>query len=232
MVGQRVPLIAMLTTPRDGASYVERTHAAVKAQLPAGEECLLVVDGRQGPVCVGPTAFVTKKHKGNRAAFFEVIGHAAVYARPLLFLEDDIELCRNAIPYMFDFRIPDGIGWVQFFTPPPLRSGAGNGLHVGPPGTARFLQAAKFSAETCLRLWSWWAASDIDHAGGSDVALGMASKEMQIPWAAHSPDLVQHIGETSTGDNTHLTWWRRSADWPGEEFDANTLRGRPEYGPA
>lgn len=220
----------MLTHPRDGASYVERTHAAVKAQMPEGEEPLLVVDGKQGPVCCGPIAFVTKKHKGNRAAFFETVLHAAVYARPLLFLEDDIELCVNAVPYMFDFKVPDGLGWVQFFTPAPLRSGSGYGLHVANPGTSRFLQAVKFPVDTVLALAQWWAAADIDHAGSADQALAKAAKALRLPWAAHAPDLVQHVGETSTFDETKLTWWRKSPDWPGQTFDANTLKGRREYG--
>lgn len=207
-------MISIITAPRKSNEwYFAATLDEVERQI-RNEELAIVVDG----------VSFEKRGDGNREAFFYALSLAADSGQDLLYLEDDLKFCKNAIPYMCDYQVPRGIGWVQFFTPGPVSAGSGRGLHTAPPGTSMFNQCLKFSSNTARKLVEWNKHDDGELCA-ADSVLRLASRELGIPWASHRPDLVQHIGEVSVyDDGRRLEWWRVASDWPGEDFDAMELK--------
>lgn len=216
-------MIVVLTSPRDGASYLEQTLRQVEDQAP-NEQKLLISHRIAAPVRDGWQALHVEHGHGNRKPFFIGLAIAAEFG-DVIWLEDDIRLCKNALTYMSGFVVPAGLGWVQFFTPVPLRSGVGFGLHVGSPGSSRFLQAVKFSqaaAQAVCR--SFRRRFDHEPDGSADQALASISKHLGMRWAAHAPDLAEHVGDVSAfGDGRRLTWFRKATDFR-PDLDALSLR--------
>jgi len=222
-------MVTIVTVPRQNNEYYfAHTYEEVRRQLNDDTNLVIVVDGDYAVLATHNTVLhVKKKRPGNRDAFFAALKFAYENKEDLLFLEDDLRFCKNAIPYMLGFSVPLGIGWVQFFTPGPVRRDHAPGLHIAPPGTSMFNQALLFPVDTLRRLTDWNDVAGCDMQA-SDGALKQASRELGISWASHVPDLVQHIGEVSVyDDGRRLEWWRKSGDFPGEAFDAMTLKDNP-----
>jgi hypothetical protein len=207
-------MITILTHKRNktGFEYFYNTYDQVADQTDA--EIEVFVDGHELP---GTVDFIQlpKHSPGNRDAFFMILEYAAAFNEDLIYLEDDIKLSNNAIPYILDFQIPQEAGFTTFFTPKVQRCGAGDGVFIGPPGTFLFLQCVKFKHETVVKLVNWYKTAHPKN-NAADQILKQATKELNISWSMHKPDLAQHIGHESSVDNSKLTWWRLADAFVGD----------------
>lgn len=146
-------------------------------------------------------------------AMLDVVGD-----RDLIFLEDDVLPCVNALPYM--------VAWpsehvTHFFNGSRLPTG----LRKLPPGGFEFSQTIKVPA----RIVGTLRANPPTSRGvkdGWDLAIGRQLHKLGESLFQHR-SLVQHVGFTSMwtpGNN--LAKRLPARDWPGADFDALTLFGK------
>ncbi len=190
---------------------------------------------------------------GNKLPYFHLLELARAQApMDAIVLEDDVELCANAITRMLTFPIPADVAWVQFFSawtfcdkklaggpdPRPWRP------HPGlwrVPNLLQGCQAIKYPARTLVALDDWRRRDpEWQKYQESDVSIGLAQQRLGLRGACHSPDLVQHIGDVSVVSHGMLDEAgivdeqlrefanntlaaRISATWPGRGFDAMRL---------
>jgi glycosyltransferase involved in cell wall biosynthesis len=149
-------------------------------------------------------------------------------AGKVLFMEDDILPCKNAIERALSFEVPDDLGLVTFFDPGNV-----------PPGEERKLWkfgARKYSCNQCFlmprRSARWIRLSDPTngpwHGSNGDDFIGRSIA--RSPWpkiGTHIPCLVEHIGEVSLGYlGVGLIKGRVATNFPGKDFDALSLGWR------
>lgn len=139
----------------------------------------------------------------------------------LILVEDDVEPCRNLIPYLEQWRTPPGAAFTTFFNGRRLEEG----LHpaLAPDGRGFwFSQCLKLPASFLARA----AATDVNagrYSCGQDVALGVVAHDAGLGVWYH-PSLVQHVGHQSTIPGQTLTGKRAPAcDFVGAEFDALSM---------
>jgi hypothetical protein len=142
----------------------------------------------------------------------------------LILLEDDIEPCRNLVPYLEVWRTPPGAAFTTFFNGRRVCPGLQPAL--GPDGRG-------FWFSQCLKLPASFvelaAATDVSagrYSVGQDVALGRVAADAGLGVWYHT-SLVQHVGEESVGaPGSRLTGRRAPApDFVGPDFNALTLLG-------
>jgi len=143
-------------------------------------------------------------------AMLDVVGD-----RDLLFFEDDVRPCVNALPYMAAWSSPYV---THFFNGgrQPL------GPRKLPPGGFEFSQALKIPTRIVARLRAEPATSR-GLKDGWDLAIGRQLHRMGEPLYQHR-SLVQHVGFKSMwtpGNN--LAKRLPGPDFPGVDFDALTL---------
>jgi hypothetical protein len=135
--------------------------------------------------------------------------------RDLVFLEDDVMPCRNALPYMVAWASPHV---THFFN----GSRAPHGLRKLPPGGFEFSQTLKIPARVVKALRASPAVSK-GPRDGWDLAIGRQLAAMGEPLYQHR-SLVQHVGFQSMWQpGNNLAKRMPAPDWPGEDFDALTL---------
>jgi len=136
----------------------------------------------------------------------------------LLFLEDDVEPCRNALRYMIDWQHPS---MTTFYNP-----GRAVGMHPIEHGFI-FSQAFKLPAALVARMRAEpFPAPGLLQRDGIDNIVHRYLKRWGLPFYQHR-SLVQHVGEVSTWTTSKLTGnGRRSIDWPGPDVDALTFKWR------
>lgn len=226
--------LTVLTCPRS-KSYLGDTLASLER---AGAESVLrrvVVDGGQ-PVSAWPAISLGSTPQGNLRAFFEVLRIAyQTGATQLLYCEDDIIACKNAVPCAFNVGVPPWAAFTAFFDMKEMPRGLQAGLYrvsiMGLDGQGVWgFQAVLFPRRTIARLLE--ARERILSKGGHmafcDV---LAARELlfDLPdYAVCVPNLFEHVGEASALWTRVSTWSdyeinRRSVSFPGESFDAATL---------
>ncbi len=135
--------------------------------------------------------------------------------RDLVFIEDDVLPCRNALPYMVAWANPHA---THFFN----GSRAPVGLRKLPPGGFEFSQTIKLPARIVAALRADPPQS-IGLRDGWDLAIGRKLSKMGEPLFQHR-SLVQHVGFSSMWNPASDLAKRVPAqDWPGPDFDALTL---------
>jgi len=146
----------------------------------------------------------------------------------LLYCEDDITPCRNAVRHILQTRVPEDCAFVDFHDMVELRSGASRGLHV-----RRFdgLLRHKYIGNQCMmfprRTIDWLVQRDpvydyapVHHA---DAALGKLLEAS--PWPQYGicvPALVRHIGEVSAAHpelSLRGSVARLPTNYYGDDFD-------------
>jgi len=200
----------------------------------------------------------------------EPLGSARAYARAfrlaltvdpdfdqLTILEDDVELCSNALTYMSRVEVPSDIAFVTWFTyaydwrpsphapvePSPATRARDEKHGILAARPSRFFiltQAVTFPRQTadllleCPMFGAEWTERD-----GHDLMIGHALGDAR--YAAHFPVLVQHVGGLSsavklarkltkkeTPEHDAQEGARTSPHYVGPDFDALTLlRGLP-----
>lgn len=166
--------------------------------------------------------FLGKTSPGNRDAWFWLISNAASMGGSVLCFEDDLEICPGGVERMIEFKVPSDLAAVKFFTPKPVGIPATNGLHRAPAhvrkgALAFFLQAVKFSHDGLQALDLFRSNPAYNEHDEADKVIALACDLLNLSFASHKPDLVQHVGQISKATKSNkLAWWRKSADYQAE----------------
>jgi hypothetical protein len=220
--------ISIITCKRDKATYLGQTAAAL---LRAGaDECThrwVLIDGDSDPVPPGWEPETWWPRAGTRMMMwraFETALKAGV--DQLIYCEDDVTPCRNAIRYIARMRVPPARAFVDFYCGRkelPETPGVHDVPAIGFSGTQCFLISRQVMAWLMSR--DPLAVMPDQRYGhiytGSDMAL--AAHLMESPWSrylVHLPRLVQHDGDVSIA---HPRKGERRRPFPGEDFDALSL---------
>jgi len=171
---------------------------------------------------------------GSTEAMRRLVVASAALGGDLLFFEDDLLLCRNAVKRMIAQRVPEDVGIVTFFDMKEVAPGAAPGLYRRP---ADGHHGSGFWGAQCLRIHSeslayladrnWLDESRGDSRMASDILMGrhLAKHPKRRHLAVHTPNLVEHVGHASACfPGLSLSQrWRRATNFPGRGFDALSL---------
>jgi hypothetical protein len=158
---------------------------------------------------------IWKEPRGNLAAFHAILSFALQISSPgdrILFFEDDISFCKNAVARMLAVGVPPGCAFTSFFDMKEFFPGTPYGLYrvplSGVDGRGFWgLQAVLFTYETVKtfvesEVFKVRAKTLKSH---SDMVLVEALKEVAKEghqtcdaYAAHVPSLVEHEGADSS----------------------------------
>lgn len=231
-------LITITTCPRAGVSYLQQTAAALlRAGADACETRLVLADGEPPALADWPPGWDLDfrfPRSGDRLMMWWAFERALVAgAERLIYCEDDITPCRNAVRRMLQLPIPESVAFVDFHDNLELPDGAAPGTYEVP---AQGYSGRGYLGNLCMmfprRTFAWLVRQDpmsvlpqqrrgsIYHA--SDLVLGMLLASSPWPrYLAHLPRLVRHDGIVSAAHPEKGT--RATRAFPGEDFDALTL---------
>ncbi len=238
--------ISIITCPRPGGvSYVEATAAALVREGAGDCHRLAIVDGQEAPELSGwdvrfsPLA----ERQGIRVTMWRAFRAALeVGADRLIYCEDDIIPCKNAVRRMTEMEIPADTGFITFcdFKELPFAA-TETGLHrispYGISGTGLFgNQCLIFPRQTLLLLvrrdplavgeiilpcGDRVPATARNHA---DVMLGHMVSKIRPKVLVHLPRLVRHVGMNSIAHPERQRAAPATPHYPGDDFDALSLR--------
>lgn len=240
-----LPSIAVLTCDRPNGFYVIETLRQIDKEGGAGLDRRLYVDGsveflerlehrlRDGGT-KGWSIVHLGENLGSTEAMRRLVVASAALGGDLLFFEDDLLLCRNAVKRMIAQRVPDDVGIVTFFDMKEVAPGAAPGLYRRP---ADGHHGSGFWGAQCLRIHreslayladrNWLERGQGDPRMSSDLIMGrlLASHPFRKHLAIHIPNLVEHVGKSSACFNglTLGPRWRRASNFIGTEQDAAPL---------
>lgn len=238
--------VTVLTTPAR-PQYLSDTLDRLDAAGARAFRRIVFVDGAAigYQLCNGwelRQCFTDGKPKGSAAASAVVLEAAADQgADRLLYFEDDVVPCRNAVRAIAHWPIPDDCGFLAFCD---LRGiGTGRPSLIKAPGGPWKKDGDGFWGSQAVAIprrsldhlasvpaaqRGSWRRGLWPHRNASDVQMGLMFASSPAPAALYglvSPSLVNHIGDHSAVDST----WRlhqanrTPANFAGEEFDALAL---------
>jgi hypothetical protein len=242
------PLIVVLTCERPKSGwFLENTVRAIDREGGRDLARMIVVDGDQTTyekisarlVASGAGAGWQMVPLGQRTGSTLAMNHALVRAaqeaRDVLFFEDDVYLCRNAVRRMRQVTVPDRCGCLTFFDMKEVPRDSPAGLYRRMPRQIRDwsfwgCQALKLPADMVRWLAdrNWGACRVGGTRMASDTVLGRLIVEHpdRNEVAVHIPCLVQHVGHLSACfPGLPLTAKRTASNFAGAEFDATSLPG-------
>jgi hypothetical protein len=223
-------VLIIITAGHRGAACVGRLLAQVRDAGWSGPR-FVVCDGP--PVrASGFATLASNRRQGQRRTYWRALALGVEESRRdgddrILILEDDVELCRNALEYIERTAVPAGLDFITWFDGHMLRAGAGAGIYSVPAEKFFCLQGVTWrraTAEALLR--SPEAATWSDrHSGDTLIARILRGRR----YGVHVPNLLQHIGAQSIcNPGQKLAGVRTANNYPGRRFDASALdRGRP-----
>jgi hypothetical protein len=231
-------IITIITCDRPrGASYLHQTATGLlrEGALDCDERVILGDGSEPAPEAGWETRAVFPKGgvRGNMWAAFR-LAIAAGHER-LIFCEDDIVPCKNAVHRILQLDIPPDVSFVDFHDmkelresglPPGLHNLLSNGLDSrGYWGT----QCMLFPRRTLEWLVQWdpMSIARWDPPQGADRTLGWMLQWSPWPlYAAHLPRLVRHVGSVSAA---HPGWdlqdERATFEYPSDSFNALSVSG-------
>jgi hypothetical protein len=226
-------LILLVTTcrgRRDGGNYLARLQRQIDESGWNGRR-VLVSDGPP-PASGGGDGWsvaATPQREGQKKTYWRALALGLEECRRsgsdrMLILEDDVELCTNALPYMERARLPDAFAFVTWYDGHAVPRGAARGIY--PANALRFicLQAITWKPSVAEELLSSPVAAAWPEIHGGDLLIAKALGGRS--YGVHVPNLVQHLGANSVcspGDT--LAGARTANNYQGREFDASTLVG-------
>lgn len=161
---------------------------------------------------------VSEHHKGRPfvLAFFRMFKDANPDA-DLIFIEDDLAPCANAIEKVISLDVPAEVGAVTFFD--YRREWTSQGLFNHPgPRDLWGSQCLRFPARHMPALKKLAADGTIAVREGTDAWTGLACQHLGLHVAGWSPTIFQHTGMLSAyapGRTPPV-----ALNFPGENFDA------------
>ena len=240
------PTIAVLTCDRPNGFYLPDTVRQIDREGGAELERKIYVDGTAEFVerlkrrlraggAQGWKFMRLGENLGSTEAMRRLVVESANSERDLLFFEDDLQLCRNAVRRMAAQRVPDDAGVVTFFDMKEVAPGAAPGLYRRP---ADGHHGSGFWGAQCLRISrealaylagrNWLEESRGDSRMASDILMGrhLAKHARRRHLAVHIPNLVEHVGHASAcfPGLSLSPRWRRATNFPGRGFDALSLK--------
>lgn len=229
--------IVVLTTPGRG-SYREATLASLDEAGGSGFEGRKIVycDGTDVPFDV-PSGWEavpsgSEALSGTTAATFGALAFVREHgAGDVLFFEDDVVSCRNAVTFMSKVTVPDRHAFLVFsdirgfsdlraqLITKPGDGGDGRG-HWGN-------QALKIPRRTLMYL-RHAKLFDAGKKSASDLVLGYTTAGLLSPWASYgvcSPSIFDHVGYDSAAlpGVPFAGEGRATRNFAGRDFDAMTL---------
>ena len=225
-------LVVVLTCARPAGApdYLPETLAALDNEGALGA-------WQKHVICDGPALaghfpgwriHATESRRGTREAHWRAFWLAAALgAERLVFFEDDVQPCRNAVKWLLEVTIPNNVCAVLPHDFKEVPEGAVPGLYARPANGlySRGMwgcQALVLPARTVYYLVGRDPrARATDRPESVDRALGI---ELDCsPWphvAICAPSLADHVGEASTGTSARL---HRTRNFAGRQFDATSL---------
>lgn len=190
----------------------------------------LVADGTAARAS-GWTTLASPRRQGQRRTYWRALALGVQQTRAaaddrILILEDDVELCRNALGYMQRAPIPAGLDFITWFDGHMIREGSTPGVYPVPAEKFFCLQGVTWRRSTAeMLLRSPAAAAWPDrHSGDTLIARILAGRR----YGVHVPNLLQHIGAQSIcNPGQQLAGVRTANNYPGRGFDASALH-RPQ----
>jgi hypothetical protein len=187
---------------------------------------LVISDGRPSLISAWPTS-ATPQREGQKRAYWRALAAGLEEARKaktdrILILEDDVDLCTNALEYMERARLPREVDFVTWFDG-----------HAIPPRSRQGIYPVLAQSFFCLQGVTWWPstaetllASPMTgawkelHSGDILIAKILRGRH----YGVHVPNLVQHLGDQSIcNPGQGLSGVRVANNYPGARFDALTL---------
>ena len=239
-------VVVVLTTPR-GKTYLQDTIASLNAGgardvgfgrdalrvlhdgLPAGHTLLPIPPDSEG----WSHELLSEVPSGNLRAFmrvFELFLEHDEHASHLLFFEDDIVVCKNALATMLQIGVPADCAFTSFFdmkeAHPLLSAGLYRVSTMGQDGRGYWGSQAllwpRRSIEFLVSRKDKILASGNLHS--SDCLFG--AHLLYSPWIQYAlcvPNLVEHVGDVSAIWSWVPKVNRKSTSFRGQTFDAQTL---------
>jgi hypothetical protein len=170
---------------------------------------------------------------GARRAMLDIVGRAAAAGvELLLYFEDDVLLCRNAIRAMIEIGVPEPLGFVTYcdllwHPVPPLELQAFPGCPRNAPvadGGFVGCQALALPLRTLERLSTTPAPQWIDR-NNCDATIGTSCEVYGVV-----DSLANHVGADSCIMGATYTRLRVVRGWRGEDFDADVVPRTFELG--
>lgn len=242
------PWIFIQSCPGRERLLRETVRSLIHAGAP-WEAIVVCIDGTCEDILQGALS-LWPESRGNLQSFIQIMSIAAKSIADddlVLFVEDDVQFCKNAIPRIFATGVPKGLPFTTFFDMKEFFPGTPYGLYRVPlkgiDGRGFWgLQCVLFTAEAVRHfanspLPAEKAKTLRNH---SDMVLaetlatrydsdGSGSEIQYDSYAAHVPCLVEHVGAEQSAiwkfQEHEIT--RRATNYPGRGFDALTL---PVYG--
>lgn len=205
--------------------YLSRLMRQIDASGWKGRR-LLISDGPPSLLTAWPTS-ATSRRLGQKKTYWRALAVGLEEARRhrtdrILILEDDVELCRNALQYMERARLPDVLGFVTWFDGHAIPPRSSPGIY---PVAARYffcLQGVTWRCATAEWLLRSPAAAGWKHPHAGDALIARVLTGRH--YGVHVPNLVQHLGAASVcNPGERLAGVRVANNYPGPHFDAMTL---------
>ena len=190
----------------------------------------IVSDGPPTIISGGWQVTATTKREGQKKAYWRALAVGLEESRKssddrILILEDDVELCTNALRYMERARLPVMLDFVTWFDGHVIPAGAAQGIY---PVNAQYffcLQGVTWKAATAEALLTSSIAANWGELHSGDILVAKILRGRR--YGVHVPNLVQHLGsESICNPGQKLTGVRTSNNYPGAAFDASTLGTR------
>jgi hypothetical protein len=194
-------------------------------------------EGRRFVISDGPSPLVTgwptsasRTCEGQKSNYWRALAVGLEEARKsgddrILILEDDVELCRNALQYMHRARLPPVLDFVTWFDGHMVPRGASDGIY--PLNAQHFfcLQGVTWRAATAERLLRAPAAARWRERHSGDILIAKILSGRR--YGVHVPNLVQHLGaESVCNPGQRLNGVRIANNYRGSQFDAMMLGRR------
>lgn len=233
-------ILAVSTCERaGGVSYLPETLASIDAQGGAELDRWLFCNGETAEAHLAPDGWrvsfgAPTQRRSSRVNFWRALEQACTVGSDLLFFEDDVHCCKNAVTRMASLVCPNDCAFMSFYDhahPRQRREGGVWGIFRAPlPDDFHGMgyggtQALLLPLRTCAYLAAIDPFSIRLDASERQCDKVLADFCAASPWprfAQHAPSLVRHTGLVSAvRPGTAAPNWRHSPiSYPGDWFDA------------
>jgi hypothetical protein len=218
-------ILLVTTCGGRGARYLGRLLGQIDRSGWSGRR-IVISDGPSSLITTWPTD-ASRAREGQKKTYWRALAVGVEEARRrrvdrILVLEDDVELCRNALVYMERARLPPVLDFVTWFDGHIVPPRSAQGIYPVPADRFFCLQGVTWqvkTAETLLRAPEAEAWGE-RHSGDILIAKILSRRY----YGVHVPNLVQHLGAASIcNPGQTLTGVRTANNYPGAGFDAAVL---------
>ncbi len=221
-------MILLVTTCRGrNGGYLARLQRQIDDSGWNGRRVLVSDGPPPSPSGAGWSVAATPQREGQKKTYWRALALGLEECRRagsdrMLILEDDVELCTNALAYIERAHLPGAFAFVTWYDGHAVPRGASRGIY--PANAMRFicLQALTWTTSVAEELLSSRVAAAWSEAHGGDLLIAriLAGRS----YGVHVPNLVQHLGSESVcSPGVDLSGARTASNYAGKEFDAATL---------